>query len=70
MTGHRRGRKRGSGWEYLHVAIDEPRGSPTSKSWPVRPACAGFMTRAVTLVRRLRRAHPSVMAWIVSRRVV
>ena len=48
MTGHRRGRKRGSGWEYLHVAIDDASRLAYTEvlASETGEACAGFMTRA------------------------
>ena len=46
--GHRRGRKRGSGWEYLHVAIDDASRLAYTEvlASETGEACAGFMTRA------------------------
>ena len=48
MTGHRRGRKRGSGGEYLHVAIDDASRLAYTEvlASETGEACAGFMTRA------------------------
>jgi transposase InsO family protein len=48
ITGDRRGRTRGRGWEYLHVAIDDASRLAYTELLPDErgPSCAGFLTRA------------------------
>jgi transposase InsO family protein len=48
ITGDRTGRKRGLGWEYLHVAIDDCSRLAYTELLPAETgaACAGFLARA------------------------
>jgi hypothetical protein len=39
ITGDRRHGSAGAGWEFVHVAVDEPRAWRTSRPCPTRGAC-------------------------------
>ena len=55
ISGNRAGRKRGVGWEYLHVAIDDASRLAYTEVLPAETgdACAGFLSRASTWFQRL-----------------
>ena len=49
ITGNRRDTRRGAGWEFLHVAIDDAAASPTPRSCPTsaRRDASAFLNRAL-----------------------